>query len=134
MPGSPKKGKPGRTRGKDSERSRSPSRQRASKGAKKRQGTNDFTLEEMMDRIKKIGKFFLDPKTGVGTLEVLSKRLMNEDVELIIEIIKRYTEIQNIKLSKCFITDDIFIRIHENGLVNLRHLKSLQLPFNMLSK
>ena len=87
-----------------------------------------------MDRVKKFGKLSIDQKTGVGTLESVSKRLMNEDIELILEVLKRFTEIQHVRLQKCFITDDIFTKIHENGLKDLRHLKSLHLGFNMLTE
>jgi hypothetical protein len=45
---SDRKKKPGRVRGKDSERSRSPSRQRASRGAKKNKSMGDMSIEEMV--------------------------------------------------------------------------------------
>ena len=86
-----------------------------------------------MDRVKKFGKLSIDQKTGQGTLEVVAKRIMSDDVDLIIEVLKRYTEIQYVKLQKCFLTDDLLVKIHENGLKGLRHLKSLYLASNMLS-
>ena len=45
-----------------------------------------------MDRVKKFGKLSIDQKTGQGTLEVVAKRIMSDDVDLIIEVLKRYTE------------------------------------------
>jgi len=128
-PSSPKKS---RSKGKDRERSRSPSRLRASKNAKKK--TKDMSLEEMTDRVKKFGKLNMDAKTGVGTLEVNSKRLMSEDIDVLIEVFKRYTEVQHIRLQKCFLTDDLLEKLYEGGLKGLRHLKSLWIGFNMLTE
>jgi len=126
---SPKRSK---SKGKDRERSRSPSRLRASKGAKKK--TKDMSLEEMIDRVKKFGKLNMDAKTGVGTLEVNSKRLMGEDIGVLVDVFKRYTEVQHIRLQKCFLTDDLLERLFEGGLKGLRHLKSLWIGFNMLTE
>jgi len=87
-----------------------------------------------MDRVKKFGKFRLDAKTGAGTLEVVAKRLMGEDIDVIIEVLKRYTEVQHIRLQKCFLSDDTLQKLYDNGLHLLRHLKSLYMPFNMLTE
>ena len=48
MPGRSKSPSKTRVRGKDGERSRSPSRQRASRGAKKNKSMGDMSLEEMV--------------------------------------------------------------------------------------
>lgn len=120
-------------RGKDRERSRSPSRMRASSGKKSAGDVGDLTMEEMADRVKKFGKLTVDDKSGAGTLDVVQKRLMPEDVEIVLELMKRFTEVQHVKFQRCFMTDDVFRRIVMEGLIALRHLKSLVVPFNMLS-
>lgn len=130
---SKKDSKSGRARGKDRERSRSPSRMRASSGKKSTGDVGDLTMEEMADRVKKFGKLTVDDRSGAGTLDVVQKRLMPEDVEIVLELFKRFTEVQHVKFQRCFMTDDVFRRIVMEGLVALRHLKSLVVPFNMLS-
>jgi Leucine-rich repeat (LRR) protein len=127
-----KSGKDGRLRGKDRERSRSPSRLRASRGSKKSASLTDMSLEEMADRVKKFGHFELDPKSGAGTLRV-SKRVMGDDIDVIVEVLKRYTETQHVYFEKAFITDDIMHRIVTESLNGLRHLKSLGCYHNMLT-
>ena len=87
-----------------------------------------------MDRVKKFGKFNIDAKTGIGNLEVNSKRLLNEDVDVLVEILTRYTEVQHVRLQKCFLTDDLLERVYEGGLKGLRHLKSLHLANNLLTE
>lgn len=121
------------SRGRDREKSRSPSRMRASTGKKKTATMGDLTVEEMADRIKKFGKLTIDERTGAGSLEIIQKRLMPEDVEIILELFRRFTEMQHVRFQRCFMTDDILKRIVNEGLCHLRHLKSLFLPFNMLS-
>lgn len=120
-------------RGRDRERSRSPSRMRASSGKKATAGVGDLTMEEMADRVKKFGKLTVDEKSGAGTLDVVQKRLMPEDVDILLELFKRFTEVQHVKFQRCFMTDDVFKTIVMEGLIALRHLKSLVVPFNMLS-
>ena len=121
------------SRGKDRERSRSPSRMRASSGKKKQASLGDLTVEEMADRVKKFGKLTVDDRTGAGNLEIIQKRLMPEDVEILLELFRRFTELQHVRFQRCFMTDDILKRIVIEGLSHLRHLKSLFLPFNMLT-
>ena len=104
-----------------------------STGKKKTTTVGDLTVEEMADRIKKFGKLIVDERTGAGSLEIVQKRLMPEDVEIILELFRRFTEMQHVRFQRCFMTDDIFTRIVNEGLCHLRHLKSLFLPFNMLS-
>ena len=82
-------------RGRDRERSRSPSRMRASSGKKATAGVGDLTMEEMADRVKKFGKLTVDEKSGAGTLDVVQKRLMPEDVDILLELFKRFTEVQH---------------------------------------
>jgi peroxiredoxin family protein len=120
-------------KGRDREKSRSPTRMRAGTGKKTMAGTGDLTMEEMADRVKKFGKLTVDEKSGAGSLDVVQKRLMSEDVEILLEMFRRFTEVQHVKFQRCFMTDDIFSRIVLEGLVGLRHLKSLILPFNMLT-
>jgi len=85
-----------------------------------------------MDRIRKFGKFTVDKGSGSGTLEALNRRIMADDVVVIQEVLRRYTEVQHITFSRCFLTDDTFKLICDS-MANLRHLKVLSVPFNNLS-
>ena len=85
-----------------------------------------------MDRIRKFGKFTVDKGSGSGTLEALNRRIMADDVVVIQEVLRRYTEVQHITFSRCFLTDDTFKLICDS-MANLRHLKVLSVPINNLS-
>lgn len=59
--------------------------------------------------------------------------MLSEDVQVLLEIMRRVTEIQTVNLSGCGLTDEIFKHILDPGLVGLRHLKELRLQSNLLT-
>ena len=121
----------GRARGRDREKRRSGSPRRG-KVTRKVTGPQDWTREELMDRIRKFGTFKQDKSSGVGTLEALNRRLMGDDIVVIQEVLRRYTEVQHVTFSRCFLTDDTFKLICD-GFAQLRRLRTLNAPFNSLS-
>lgn len=93
----------GRVRGRDREKRRGGSPKRGQK-TKKVTGPEDWTREELFDRIRKFGTLKLDRTTGSGTLEAVNRRLMSDDCVVIGEIFRRYTEVQSVTLQRCFLT------------------------------
>jgi len=121
----------GRVRGRDREKRKGNSPVRG-KVNRKVTGPADWTREELLDRIRKFGTFKLDKSTGAGTLESVNRRIMGDDILAIQECFRRYTEVQHVTFSRCFLTDDTF-KLICSGFENLRHLKSINVPFNSLS-
>lgn len=58
---------------------------------------------------------------------------MSEDVQVLLEIMRRVTEIQTVNLSGCGLTDEVFKQLLNPGLVGLRHLKELRVQSNLLT-
>ena len=133
-----KKGERGRSKSPSSKgggRSRSGSRGRRSKSPSKR-GKNDnpikWSKEELLDKVKRIGKFNLDDRTGAGTLDIIGKRILVEEQVVLKELCRRYTEIQTISIKKNFLNDSTFLILSES-LIDLRHLRSLTISDNILT-
>lgn len=59
--------------------------------------------------------------------------MLSEDIAVLQEIMRRVTEIQEVNLSGCGLTDTVFMELLERGLTGLRHLKVLKLQSNLLS-
>lgn len=93
----------GRVRGRDREKRRGGSPKRGQK-TKKVTGPEEWTREELFDRIRKFGSLKLDRTSGSGTLEAVNRRLMPDDCIVICEIFRRYTEVQSVTLQRCFLT------------------------------
>ena len=110
----------GRVRGRDREKRKGGSPVRG-KANRKVTGPADWTREELLDRIRKFGTFKLDKSTGAGTLESVNRRIMGDDILAIQECFRRYTEVQHVTFSRCFLTDDTF-KLICSGFGNLRHL------------
>ncbi|KAJ1410918.1 hypothetical protein B484DRAFT_455747 [Ochromonadaceae sp. CCMP2298] len=94
---------------------------------------SDWTRTELLERLKVFAKFSLDTKSGSGTLSVQDKRMLSEDVQVLLEVMRRFTEIQSITLVGCSLTDEALAQISV-GLGGLRHLKHLDLRSNLLTK
>lgn len=58
--------------------------------------------------------------------------LLSDDIDVIIEFCRRFTEIQSITLSRCGLTDSPVSSILNTGISQLRHLKVLNLVNNLL--
>jgi hypothetical protein len=136
--GKKKKGDRGRSKSPSSRtngRSRSGSRGRRSKSPSKK-GKNEnpikWTKEELLDKVKRIGKFHLDDSTGAGTLDIVGKRILIEEQIVLKELCRRYTEIQSISIKKNFLNDSTFL-ILTDTLIDLRHLKTLIISDNILT-
>ena len=65
-------------------------------------------------------------------LQVFNKRLLDEEITVIMEILRRYTEIQHVTLRKCYLTDETLEKLMPL-LVDLRHLRTLCLSQNALT-
>jgi Ran GTPase-activating protein (RanGAP) involved in mRNA processing and transport len=85
-----------------------------------------------MDRMGYVGVFNMNKETGIGELDVSGKRLLPADLEVVIEVLKRYTEIQTVTMKRCAISDDMFEKLME-GLTKARHIKRLDLSLNLLT-
>lgn len=93
---------------------------------------SQWSRQELLEKLTNFAHFVTDPKTGVGTLNVDGRRLLTEDLQVLLEIMRRVTEIQYISLTGCGLTDDTFLQLLSPGLTGLRHLKELKLQSNLL--
>eukprot|EP01038_Epipyxis_sp_PR26KG_P008601 gene8601-11621_t len=102
----------------------------------------EWTKQELMDKINKLGKFIgseqkstISNKQTIITYElwIESKKLLNDDIIAIMELIRRFSEIQIVKFINCGLNDTTFQPIF-NQLKLLRHLKHLDLSDNLLTR
>ena len=63
---------------------------------------------------------------------MVNKRLLDDELTVIMEILRRYTEVQHITLKKCYLTDETFEKLMPL-LVDLRHLRTLCISQNALT-
>jgi hypothetical protein len=92
----------------------------------------DWSRQELLDRLKRFARFVQDKKTGSGELVVENKRLMTEDVAIILELCNRNTEIRVVKILNCGMNDEVFAQIC-GGLKLMRQITELVLVQNLLS-
>lgn len=104
------------------------------KGGKKVLDENPekWSRDTLVEAINELGEFSLNRSTGSGSLTMNSKKIMNDQLTVILEAMRRFTEIQHVTLTKCGLTDELFAKMLEN-LQGLRHLKTLSLTFNSLT-
>lgn len=94
----------------------------------------EWTKSELMEKLGKFAIYYQDKKTGSGEITLLDgMQVMNEQLSVINELLRRTTEIQRIHLPNCNLTDEYFKTLLDNGLKHLRHLKELNLSNNQLS-
>jgi hypothetical protein len=93
---------------------------------------SQWSRQELMDKLNSFAHFAADPKTGVSTLSVDGKRILNEEISVLLEIMRRVTEIQAISFVGCGLTDEGFSQLLK-GMTGLRHLKELRLRSNLLT-
>jgi hypothetical protein len=93
---------------------------------------NQWSREDLMEKLKKIGKFTINKVTGVGEMKCLGQRFLSDDIIVLLETLRRYSEIQHIRLQYCLVTDELFKTLLED-LCKLRHLKTLDLSNNLLT-
>lgn len=94
---------------------------------------SQWTRQELIDKLNGFAHFSVDEKSGIATLSSEGRRLLNEDVQVLLEIMRRVTEIQTVNLSGCGLTDDVFKQLLDPGLVGLRHLRELRVQSNLLT-
>lgn len=94
---------------------------------------SQWSRQELIDKLNGFAHFNVDDKSGTASVSAEGRRLLSEDVQVLLEIMRRVTEIQSVNLSSCGLTDDVFLQLLDPGLVGLRHLKELRLQSNLLS-
>jgi hypothetical protein len=123
-------------RGRSGSRGRSRDRKNRSKakGGKKALDENPekWSRDVLVQAINDLGEFSLNRSTGSGSISMNSKKIMNDQLIVILEALRRFTEIQHVTITKCGLTDELFAKMLEN-LQGLRHLKTLSLTFNSLT-
>lgn len=121
-----------KSRGRSASRSASPKKKGIPKKNLKLE-PSEWSREEMMEKIKKLGNFKLDRVTGSGLLEVRGKRILTDEIEVLLETFRRFNEIQRIVLQKCSVNDELIEDLCK-GMKYLRHLRFLDLSNNAISK
>lgn len=130
-----------RSKGRGRKRSKSPKKKNKKKDKKKgkkkgkdvgEQPVSQWSKELLMDRCRLFSKFETNRNTGSGSLTVNNTRLMGETLEIVLEVLTRFVEVQHVTFRKCFVTDEILEEMIE-VLHGLQHLKTLALPYNALT-
>lgn len=93
----------------------------------------DWTGDELQEKLRRFAKYTVDKGTGSSTLHVEGRRLFGEDLEIVLEMCRRYTEIQHVYLTKCFLTDDSFLQLYEEGITHLRHVLTISVTMNAVT-
>lgn len=77
----------------------------------------------------------IDFKKSIKAQEIFvkGKRIFGESKSVLIEVFRRFAFIKNVSLIGCFLTDELFADLIE-GLIILRHLQTLILSMNVLTK
>ena len=118
-----------RSRGKSrSSRSKSPS-----KGKKDNDGPQDWSTDELKSYIRGFATFNIDKGTNIGEVFINGKKILEEQLTILSELCKRFSEIQTISIKRCYLNDATMSQLLEL-LKFLRHLKILDLSYNTLSK
>jgi len=118
-----------RSRGKSrSSRSKSPS-----KGKKDNDGPQDWSMDELKSYIRGFATFNVDKDTNIGEVFINGKKILEEQLTILSELCKRFSEIQTISIKRCYLNDATMSQLLE-PLKFLRHLKILDLSYNTLSK
>jgi hypothetical protein len=106
---------------------------RGPRTAGKKMDPTTWTREELMEKFERYGTYEVDNKDGSGTIKIENKKILGEETRVLLEMLRRYTEIQNVSIHRCFLKDEVFATIN-NGLLGLRHLKRLNLQYNILTR
>ena len=69
---------------------------------------------------------------NIGTLDIVGKRILPEELIVLKELCRRYTEIQSISIRKNFLNDATFATLSDS-FTDLRHLRSLTMSDNILT-
>ena len=94
----------------------------------------DWGKKELFERISRIGGRFIEDKdTGICELIIIDRKILNDDVIVLLEVLRRFTETQKITLTNVGLNDTLFTLLFP-GISGLRHLKELNLQKNMLMK
>ena len=109
------------------------SKKRLSKQKKGKDSPADWSREELLEKLQKLAVFKLDKVTGSGLFECVNKRLLNDDIILYQECMRRFNEVQKITFRKCFLTDEVLVELL-SGMKMLRHLRYLDLSSNLLTR
>lgn len=118
-----------RSRGKSrGSRSKSPS-----KGKRDNQGPQDWTTDELKSYIRGFATFNVDKDTNIGEVFINGKKILEEQITILSELCKRFSEIQIMSIKRCYLNDSSLSQLIEAVKV-LRHLKVLDLSYNALSK
>lgn len=121
--------------GSSKSRSRSPSKGKKGKKGKKGRVSklaSEWSRAELMEKLQPFATFQLDLSSGSGKLEISNKRIMADETTILLEVFRRYAEVQHITMRKCFLTDVEFA-VLVAAMENLRHLKTLNLITNALT-
>jgi hypothetical protein len=94
----------------------------------------EWTREELMERVSRLGIFEIDRLTGYSKLTIEHRRLLDEEMKILIELFRRNTEIQSLTFRKCYLTDEILEELITRGFSKLRHIRILNLNSNALTR
>lgn len=100
----------------------------------KKMDPTQWTREQLMEKFDRFGIMEVNKEKGSAIVRVEGRKILGEETRVLLEIFRRYTEIQTVTIKKCFLTDEVFANLYTNGLTHLRHLKHLNLQYNVLTR
>ena len=95
---------------------------------------SEWTNREVISKFCVFGKFIAPDRSKNigGEIIIDTKKLIDDDILVIREILMRVTEIQNINIFNSMF-NDVGFKLIMDGMVKLRHLKKLVMNQNMLT-
>ena len=93
---------------------------------------SEWSREELLDNVNMFANLKFDRSNGTAQFTVQNMRMMGEQLEIVLELFTRFSNIDSLTFKKCFITDDIFIDLLEK-IKGLRNPRKLIFPLNGLT-
>jgi hypothetical protein len=100
----------------------------------KKMDPEEWTREELMERVSRFGSYEVDRSNGSGKLTVEHRRILDDEMKILMELFRRNTEIQTLTFRKCFLTDEILEELMTKGFSGLRHVRILNFTSNGLTR
>lgn len=94
--------------------------------------TSSWSDAELREKVRKFSTYEFDKETGVGSISITAKKILEDEMNVLIELFSRFTDIEHIKINRCYLVDEQALNLMKKMQL-LVHLKTLDLSFNTLT-
>ena len=131
--GSSRSSRGGKKKKKKKDKKKKDKKKKKKKGGKDEdRPPSEWSREELLDSVNMFANLKFDRSNGTAQFTVQNMRMMGDQLEIVLELFTRFSNIDSLTFRKCFITDDIFIDLLEK-IKGLRNPRKLIFPFNGLT-